>query len=383
MAALHERLSTSATMRARVTDDTYLSDEYLSSLGISSVPDRLLALHKEPATPAVSRFRVYSDTDVESLPPLEYLVPDILPKAAVAELHGGPGSGKSFLAMDLAFAHQTRGMWLGHQVEKGQVLYIAAEGSAGIRQRVMAWKAARGFDGRPLGAAFILETVSLLAVADVVHLMLAARALPAVPTLIIIDTLARSMPGGDENDTADMSLLIDMADRLRKELGATVLLVHHTRKDSDQERGNTALRGGVDTMMLLKEEDGRRTLTCEKQKDAPAFSPIAFDLLTVLDSCVIQLQGPEADPEKDQSDKMTPNRRAALLALRQGFTERGATTTEWMKATDLKERTFYRLRAWLVEHEYVEEKSAGVGCRYTLTPTGKYVASEHYIRNKI
>ncbi len=94
----------------------------------------------------------------------------------------------------------------------------------------------------------------------------------------MIDTLARNFGGGNENATQDMNLFITNLDRLKAEFGCTVLVVHHTGKDTaKKERGNTALRGASDTMILLDETDnsdgiaGGAAVFCEKQKDAPEF----------------------------------------------------------------------------------------------------------------
>ena len=50
------------------------------------------------------------------------------------------------------------------------------------------------------------------------------------PKLIIFDTLARCMVGGDENSPLDMGRAVAAADRVRVETGAAVLLVHHPTK---------------------------------------------------------------------------------------------------------------------------------------------------------
>ena len=75
-----------------------------------------------------------------------------------------------------------------------------------------------------------------------------------------------------------MNLFITNLDRLKAEFGCTVLVVHHTGKDAaKKERGNTALRGASDTMILLDETDnsdgiaGGAAVFCEKQKDASEF----------------------------------------------------------------------------------------------------------------
>lgn len=375
------------TARA-MTDRPYLTDDYLAAVDSAAsrgrevralYPGQSITNGEEPPAPT-SRFRVFTDTEIEAMPPLTWLVPGILPQGALAELHGVPGTGKSFVIFDLVMAVQTGGSWLGHPVPKGQVLYLAFEGHAGLQQRLQAWKAARGWDGRETGARFITDTVNMLQPADLTHLLLAARALPEPPTLVVIDTLAKSMPGGNENATEDMSLVIDHANRVRMETGATVQFVHHTRRDSEEERGSSALRGGVDTMMMLKKEDDRLSLICSKQKDAPEFMPIAFDLLPVLNSCVVQLRDGSANTAQEQTEKVTPNRRSALLALRDGFTDRGATTTEWLEASALPKRTFYNVRKWCVEQEHVTEKASGNGTRYTLTPSGSFIASDGWIQ---
>jgi hypothetical protein len=75
-----------------------------------------------------------------------------------------------------------------------------------------------------------------------------------------------------------MNQFITNLDRLKAEFGCTVLVVHHTGKDAaKKERGNTALRGASDTMILLDETENSDGIArgaavfCEKQKDAPEF----------------------------------------------------------------------------------------------------------------
>src|SRR5690606_19173458 len=51
------------------------------------------------------------------------------------------------------------------------------------------------------------------------------------PSLIVFDTLARSIVGADENSAKDMGEVVAKLDWLRKATSATVLLVHHTGKD--------------------------------------------------------------------------------------------------------------------------------------------------------
>jgi len=73
--------------------------------------------------------------------------------------------------------------------------------------------------------------------------------------------------------------LIANADRLRKETGAAVLLIHHCGKDASKgARGHSSLRGAVDTEIAIEGQAGRRTATVTKQRDLPSGQLFAFEL---------------------------------------------------------------------------------------------------------
>jgi hypothetical protein len=129
--------------------------------------------------------------------------------------------------------------------------------------------------------------------------------------------------GGNENSQEDMGRAIAVCDELRARTGASVLLLHHMRKDGTVERGSTVIRGAADTLLTLKEEArGILTLSCEKQKDADAFEPLTLvrrgiQLDGIVEpetgepasSCVIQLA--------DETDKARAARvqQSAVLAF--------------------------------------------------------------------
>jgi hypothetical protein len=317
-----------------------------------------------------SRFRVYDDVELEQLPDLAWLVEALLPASSLAAMFGAPGSGKTFVALDLAMQIATGQAFLEHATLRGGVLYLAAEGSAGLRRRVRAWKAAHNRAGERLGLQLITEAPNLLMAADVEHILRAAAARPgdagppAPLRLIVIDTLARSMPGGDENSTEDMSTVIEHADRLRRASGATVLLVHHARKDNDVERGSTALRGGVDTLLLVKNEDGERALLCEKQKDGEPFAEIPLRLEAAHESCIVRI-GHRAAAGPTQRE------RGVLATLASTFAARGATHTEWKAAAAVPDRTFYRAVARLQELGLIQVEKRGSGTLYRATTAGQ------------
>lgn len=311
------------------------------------------------------------DDEIEQLPPVPWLLDGILPANGLTALYGAPGAGKSFIALDLALSIAANFPWLGRTLQAGTALYLAAEGLSGLSQRMRAWKAFHRKTGR-VGVGFVTTAIDLLQPATIPRVCdVAAQLSQIAPVqLVVIDTLARSMVG-DENDTGDMSRVVANADAIRTGTGATVLLVHHTRKDSDLERGSSALRGAVDTLLLCRDSDDGRELVCEKQKDAEQFSPIPFRLVAGHGSCIVQASGSgSSEDAREQAEPMTKARRAALTALAEAFTTKGASATEWMKASSIPDRTFFRARTWLVHEGYVSEN----GSRYLLTPSGRVAA---------
>ncbi len=211
------------------------------------------------------------------MPPPEWLIDGVLPAGGLCCIYGQPGIGKSFISMDIALSVASGGHWLGHPLQAGYVLYIAAEGGPGIAKRANSWLVARGVTPLQVRIAWMTEPMSIYQGSDNVDRLIGRldNELQEVPRLIVVDTLARCFDG-DENKQQDMGRFVAGIDQLRHEYGATVLIVHHTRLDGDRERGNTAFRGGVDTMIAVKREgqNGIITLECNKQKDAEDFEAL-------------------------------------------------------------------------------------------------------------
>lgn len=234
-------------------------------------------------------------------PPPEYLIDQILPKGALGCVYGRPGSAKTFLALDWAFSVAAGMPWSAREIRGGPVLYIVAEGSGGLGIRVRVWlEHARLPDLEQI--QFLPLAINLLDVHQLAALATVATEIG--PVLIVIDTLARSMVGGDENSARDVGLLIDAADKLRQATGATVLLVHHTGKDGQTYRGSSALEGACDTMIEVQLDGGTVTIRCEKQKDDEPFEPIRMRLVTVdlgdASSCVLEASRGDATESEER-----------------------------------------------------------------------------------
>jgi hypothetical protein len=232
-------------------------------------------------------FPLLSYGDLLDLPEPTWLVAGIIP-AGLAVLYGAPGAYKSFVALDWALCVATGRPWHGHAVEGGHVVYVAAEGAGGLARRVGAWAEHHGVGGDDLGRIhFLAEAVNLLDDVQVERTKKTLATLPEPPALLVVDTAARSMVGGDENSARDLGLFIAAIDGQRV---GTRLVVHHAGKTGGDERGSSALRGAADVMARVdrKEQSPRVELSCDKPpKDGEAWATITLDARQVARSLVM------------------------------------------------------------------------------------------------
>ena len=240
--------------------------------------------------------------------------------------------------------------WLGAATTTGPVVYVAAEGADTLQLKVRAWKRTHGFAlDEPIYFCTVPTAVNLLDASETTAFIESIRARSLNPSFVVFDTLARSMPGGDENAARDMGLVVANADRVRTAFDATVILIHHTDRAERHERGSGALRGACDTMLQLVQTDDQLRLLCTKQKDAARFAPIDLQMVPSGGGCVMQLATDAPRPAG-----LSDTQRKALHALRTSFTDDGATTSEWQSALpDVTEWTYHRAKKVLIESGYI------------------------------
>lgn len=229
------------------------------------------------------KFRLYNTSELIAMPPPEFLIEPVIPEGGLIGLYGQPGTGKSFVAIDMAMAVATGTPWHGHPTRQGFVIYTSAEGGKGIAKRVGAWLHDRRIPASQANIAWLIEAMSTTPDNDDIDTLFERiDEIEEEPKLVIIDTLARCFEG-DENKQADMGAFVKGIDKIRHEFGATVIIVHHTRLDGDRERGNTAFRGAADAMISLKrpQHGGAILLNNDKQKDAEEFSQLALSMKVV------------------------------------------------------------------------------------------------------
>lgn len=209
------------------------------------------------------RFKLFTGDSMTELPPLEWRIKDVLPATGLAAVYGPPGSGKSFLALDMAAAIADGGSWFGHLVKPAPVVYVALEGERGFPKRLKAWTQ---HNNRvpPADLYFILDTFKLTSPADVDDL---ASVCPW-GCVLIIDTLNRASPLLDENSSRDMSTILSACKQLAQLTGGLVLLIHHTGKDEARGlRGHSSLLAALDASIEVSRSMDQRAWTIAKSKD--------------------------------------------------------------------------------------------------------------------
>lgn len=205
-------------------------------------------------------------------------------------LAGPEASYKSFMALDWMMCMITGRKWLGRTTTPAKVLYALGEGKASLLKRIQTWcyyyKITES-EAELLRANFrvTFEVPSMAMKSSVDNMLSGLNHEGFSPTVIVIDTFARSFVGLDENSQKDTGMWIESADRLRQ-LGYTVIFLHHTSKNTEfgfKYRGSTAIAGAMDTSFVMHKDNSPSKIKffCTKQKDHDEGTPLYFNRLIV------------------------------------------------------------------------------------------------------
>lgn len=183
--------------------------------------------------------------------PPSWLIEGLLPERGMVSIFGPPGSFKSFVILDAAMSVAAGTAWGDRFVQGGTAVYVAAEGLDTLRNRVRGWYQRATDEARDTLSErmrFYPSRVNLLVPEEVEGFSADLRSyLPTPPSLIILDTLSRCIPGGNENAQEDMSLVVDAAQQWIDRFDCCVVLVHHTGHERPtRERGSSVLPAAVD-----------------------------------------------------------------------------------------------------------------------------------------
>lgn len=208
-------------------------------------------------------------------------VEQLLTKGGFSCLLGQPGTGKSFLALDLS-AHVSAGKkWRDKDVKQGGVFYVCLEGEAMFNNRVEALKRNGLLVGKPFWIDNSLNLLSTESIDSFTEYVNWTQEMFGEVKLIVIDTLAQAAPGLNENASEDMSKVIEGVKTIIRTTGCHVMLVHHLGKDDNRgARGHSSLNGALDTEITIKsinKDEKKATIT--KQKDFEGGQVYPFRLI--------------------------------------------------------------------------------------------------------
>jgi hypothetical protein len=218
---------------------------------------------------------------IENPVTLKWTIKNILEKGGMNLMSGAYGSGKSFVAYDMAFCTAVGIDWHGHAVIQSPVVILCGEGHSAIADRFAALEIEYGIDCPD--CLYISEVPAQLT--DSVNCEWVANAVNQLcpnAGMVIVDTLNRNFGGLDENSTKDMTTFISNVDAVFRTTGKTVLIVHHAGHGGDRGRGSIALPGACEGEFFIKKQDDGLVLTCPKQKNAAEAEPHYFKFKPVV-----------------------------------------------------------------------------------------------------
>ncbi len=270
------------------------------------------------------------------LPPSqEWFVKGLLQRRDLALVYGPSGCGKTFLIADLLARIAAGSSWRGRRTAGALAVYVAAEAGASSVKRFIAVRENVLGEAREQGVllAILTRGANLLDALDVdallEQLQQLSRDLGAPICVVCFDTLSRSMPGGDENGEG-MTALIGVADRIRHELGAAVIFVHHSGKDPSRgARGHGSLYAAADLVVAVSEG----AAVVEKLRDGVSGERFAFRLEPVvlgedsdgdpITTCIIVHQEDEAPSRRRAEPILSGVAKVGLQALREAIADHG------------------------------------------------------------
>lgn len=235
--------------------------------------------------------------------------------------------------------------------------------------RMRAWKSYHKIDGS--AGIYFPEAIGLFDATDIDCLLRSLADLPEQPGIIVVDNYAKSILPGHENDQRDTGLFDKNIERIKAETGAAIIMLHHCNASGERERGGTVPRGSADLMIQVKEEDECNRLVCDKASELEKFQPISFRMVPHLESAVAIPA--EKDCMQYLGAGLTDLQYETLNSFALVCSNGTVSTTAWLKASGVKERSFYNCKKSLHDKGYIKQS----GNRWRLTELGERRIAGH------
>lgn len=309
----------------------------------------------------------------KSFEQVRWSVKHVIPAASVGMLFGGSGTFKSFIAVDAAL-HIAHGLpWMGRLTRQGPVLYIAAEGGAGLWGRINAWHRERRLEWA--GVPFYVVPTAVDLTVDAWRVVDAAQGLGVTPAMVVVDTLSQTYTG-EENNAGEMAAYLrEIGLRFRELWRCSVLLVHHTgHQATERPRGSSAIRANLDFLLGVyrDEKEMLATMNCVKQKDGELFGDASFQLSVIdlgvdddgdkLTSLVARHLSSKEEVERARIAEQAAGRggrNSAFMALVQSGMDLRSLRKEYYELlegldSEAKKKAFARAKQWAVAQGFID-----------------------------
>lgn len=224
-----------------------------------------------------------------------WFIEDIIPMGEISLVFGDTGSGKSFNMFDMAMAAARGINWNGRNVERGLVVYVAAEAGKGFAKRKIAYALQHKLEpSDPLPFVlctkrpdFFHDDSDALALIEEIKAIARMYDLPLV--CIVIDTLSALAPGMNENASQDVSMVRKRLVMMQEAFNAAIVLVHHKPKNGTTPRGHGSLTADFETTVEFETLTDKRTdtgktihkATVRKQRESKSGASWEFTLPVV------------------------------------------------------------------------------------------------------
>jgi RecA-family ATPase len=271
------------------------------------------------STPEIKQYKIVRAEDLLATLPLprKWVIDDFLPRNIVAALIAAGGSGKSYLAMNLAISVASGGILFNKFMpsKEGKVVFISGEDDIAELQRRLHWstrslpKHVVDRIGKNINFVDLADTFEAFTEknrAGEVHMTNSVtnlissikESVGSEVDLIIVDPVSR-FRGGEENLAVDTTRFVQALQMFTNQLNATVLCLHHVNKGAksngtgqNNARGSSALVDGVRLVMelnQLSEDEVKKlygdtqvklnilNLHCVKTNYTKPFDPIALN----------------------------------------------------------------------------------------------------------
>lgn len=192
-------------------------------------------------------------------PGATHLIEGLLALGQVSMLAAQPNTGKSSLMLDIAFAVAQGMKWRGRNTMQGMVAIAAAESPGSLAYRSKAIR--RHFDittpvpiQSTTGSFEITTPEGQKQFAK--HFTRVKKQFPDF-VLLPIDTLRNAAPGAKENDNEVMGQIMHFLVKLAQRLNIHIMITHHMTKEGSTFAGAGAIKGAVDTEIVLEKGTDR------------------------------------------------------------------------------------------------------------------------------